>query len=78
MRQKATTGVVSLKNLFVEVVGFGSTNLLCASLEIVTQRVCEFLVSNANCKSSAIDDLVKRLIKPLMAFSDHLSSLEFN
>jgi hypothetical protein len=46
--------------------------------EIVTQGVCGFRVSNDVCKSSIIEVLVRRLIKPLMAFSDHLSSLELS
>lgn len=51
--------------------------LITTYLGIVTQRVCGFLVSNADCKSSIIEAFVRRLIKPLIAFSDHLSSLEF-
>ena len=46
-------------------------------LGIVTQRVWGFFVSSAICKSSIMELFVKRLIRPLIAFSDHLSSLEF-
>ena len=95
IRQKAITGVMSLKALFTVVEGLGSTSFFWASLKqtnerksnthrpgnayrgIVTQCVCGFLVSNAVCKSSIMEDLLRRLIKPLIAFSDHLSSLVF-